>query len=125
MEKTITVTWKINLDMTDIGVFDTEPHQFNLTEQLARIAAEEAMNLLQKTNTTANVFTVSWNKGEEDVQIYEVDLNELLPCPLCNGDADFFTEAETFKEIIKCTECGCTIKGGTAENARKKWNTRI
>lgn len=48
------------------------------------------------------------------------DLPDLLPCPLCGGEADYFVP-----KFIQCINCGA--RSGyydTCADARAAWNTR-
>lgn len=53
----------------------------------------------------------------------------LLPCPICNGAAEFLCmnhtmENFTNKPTIRCTECGCELTDDSTLSLISKWNKR-
>lgn len=64
------------------------------------------------------------------------DAPDLLPCPLCGGEAEWVTTQgirdpwsmvclDTLGTSVQCGECGCTIPSGMdLEDVRDRWNGR-
>lgn len=62
--------------------------------------------------------------------------DELLPCPLCGGDAEWVTTQgvrspwsmvmlDALGTSVQCTRCGCTVPSKMSlDDARDAWNAR-